>query len=227
MGEPRRSGVPEPAGATKVQPPRYGRYVGLLAILILALITLNTLVTKPNGDSGVAPGVHVPPFAVPLALGEMKGDANVATSSDLGQAGRVPACTVRGSQVLNVCQLYEQGPVVLALFVADGSCPEVLSEMQTLLASFPQVRFAAVAIKGERASVRRLIGRRHLTLPVGLDPDGALAALYKVASCPQLTFILKGGVVQSKALLNSPSEATLRRRVSELLGASTAAGAVG
>jgi hypothetical protein len=129
--------------------------------------------------------------------------------------------------VLNVCQLYEQGPVVLALFVNGGSCPDVLSEMQTLKASFPGVRFAAVAIKGDRRSLRSMVRKRHLTIPVGLDDQGDLAALYRLATCPQVNFALKGGVVQSKALLRRPSLAALRARVVRLLAASGGRGRAG
>jgi hypothetical protein len=211
--------TPEPAA-----PPRYGRYVGLLAVLILALITINTIVTKPNGDKGIEPGHVVPPFAVPLAVGDLPGDADVATSADQGAAGRVPACQERGSQILNVCQLYERGPVVLALFVDSGSCPAIVSDLQALVPSFPGVQFAAVAIKGESAALRRLVRTRGLSLPVGIDRDGALAALYKVATCPQVTFAYPGGLVQSRALLSRPSPATLRARVSELVLASRARG---
>jgi hypothetical protein len=206
------------------RPPRYGGYVGLLAILILVLITINTLVTKPNGVKGIEPGQAMAPFAVPRASGSLKGDADTATHANEGAAGRVPACSERGAEILNVCELYEKSPVVLALFVDAGSCPAVLSDLQTLSTSFPGVRFAAVAIKGERAQVQRLISTRRLTFPVGLDSDGALAALYKVASCPQVTFAYPGGVVQSKALLARPSPATLRARVSGLVAASRARG---
>ena len=62
--------------------------------------------------------------------------------------------------MLNICELYEQGPVVLALFVDGELLPGVLCDMQALAASFPQVRFAAVAIKGDRRPMRRLIGAR-------------------------------------------------------------------
>ena len=204
--------------------PRYGGYAGLLAVLILVLITINTIVTKPNGVRGLTPGEQMPPFAVPLALGDLRGDADTATRADQGAAGRVPACQERGPQILNVCQLYEGAPVVLALFVDGGSCPAVLSDMQALSGSFPGVRFAAVAIKNGRAQIRRLIRSHALTLPVGLDGDGALAALYKVATCPQVTFAYPGGEVQSKALLTRPPRATLRRRVAELVAAARARG---
>ena len=203
----------------RARPPRYGRYVLLLVLVLLIPITINTIVTKPNGDAGLAPGTQMAPFAVPLALGNLPGDANVATRPNEGQAGSVPACSVRGSQVLNICQLYEKGPVVLALFVDGSSCPDILSDMQRLTGEFPQVGFAAVAIKGGTAGVRELIHKRGLTFPVGLDRDGALAALYKVATCPQVTFALRGGTVQSRALTSRPPLAQLRARVAALVAA--------
>jgi hypothetical protein len=211
---------PEPARRA----PRYGGYVGVLVVVILVLITINTIVTKPNGVKGLAPGERMPPFAVPLALGNLNGDADTARNADEGSAGRVPACRERGPQILNGCELYEGAPVVLALFVDGGSCPAVLSEMQAVSRSFAGVRFAAVAIKNSRTQIRKLIAKRGLTLPVGLDSDGALAALYKVATCPQVTFAYPGGEVQSKALLSNPGRATLRARTAALVAASRARG---
>jgi hypothetical protein len=213
-----------PPELPRVQTPRYGRYVGLLALVILALITLNTFTTKPNGDTGIPPGQPFAPFAVPLALGQLTGDANVARKAGEGAAGNVPACSVRKPQVLNICELYEHGPVVLALFVDGGSCAAVLSDMQTLAPSFPGVRFAAVSIKGDREQLRRMVRSSGLRFPVGLDSDGVLASLYKVASCPQVSFAYPGGVVQSKALLRAPTLAALRARVGELVAASRARG---
>jgi hypothetical protein len=204
---------------------RYGPYLGVLGLLILVLVVINTALTKPNGAMGVTPGRPLPPFAVPLALGDVTGDANVATRAHDGQAGKRPACAVRGAGILNVCQLYESGPVVLALFVDSGSCSAILSDLRALQPAFPQVRFAAVAIKGERARLRKLLRARGLaSLPVGIDSDGALATLYKLASCPQVTFAYPGGVVQSSALLSGFSRATLRARVRELVAASRARG---
>lgn len=200
--------------------PRYGRYVGLLALVILVLITVNTIVTKPNGAKGVEPGHAIPPFAAPLALGTLTGDVNVATRAGEGSAGRTPACAVHGPGVLNVCALYRGRPLVLALFVDAGSCPDVLGQMQALAGAFPTVSFAAVAIKGERGSLLTLIRKRGLrSVRVGIDRDGVLAGLYRVASCPQVSFVLPGGVVQSPALLDTPSPRALRARVAELVAA--------
>ncbi|HXP37576.1 MAG TPA: hypothetical protein VN817_07405 [Solirubrobacteraceae bacterium] len=215
---------PSEQDAPKRATPRYGGYVGLLVIVILGLITINTIVTKPNGVKGLAPGERLPPFAVPLALGSLNGDADTATHANDGAAGRVAACRERGSQILNICQLYEGAPVVLTLFVDGGSCPDVLGDEQRLSSSFPGVRFAAVAIKGGRSQVRRLIHSRGLQMPVGLDSDGALAALYKVGTCPQVTFAYPGGQVQSDALIKRPSLAVLRGRLAALVGASRARG---
>ncbi len=197
---------------------RYGPYLAVLGLVILVLVAIDTTLTKPTGVAGVQPGRVLPPFAVPLATGEVNGDANVATRANDGEAGKRPACSVRGVGILNVCQLYEQGPVVLALFVDAGSCPAVLTDMEALAPSFPGVRFAAVAIKGERGSLRKLVRSRGLAhVSVGIDEDGALATLYKLASCPQVTFAYPGGVVQSKALLTRPPPPTLRARVRELV----------
>lgn len=210
---------PPPA---RIEGARYGLYLAVLAAVALAGIVLYTVLNPTRGAAGLAPGERIPPFAAPLATGGLAGDVNVAIRSNEGQAGSRPACTVRGPRILNVCQLYEQGPLVLALFVDAGSCPAVLSDMQTLVPSFPNVRFAAVAIKGEAASVARLVRSRGLRFPVGVDRDGVLTGLYQVLSCPQVTFVYPGGVVQSPALLSAQPLATLRRRVAELVAASRA-----
>jgi hypothetical protein len=220
--EPRHPG---PGPILGDYPRRYGRYAGLLGVLIVVLIVINTVLTKPEGVRGIEPGHTVPPFAVPLALGTLSGAADVATHADEGAAGRVPACAERGAQILNICQLYERGPVVLALFVDAGSCPGVLNDMQRLASGFPGVGFAGVAIKGERGSLLKLMREDGLTrVQVGLDSEGTLTSLYKMASCPQVSFVLPGGVVQSPALLTTPSQATLRARVSGLVAAAKAHG---
>ncbi len=206
-------------------PRRYGRYVGLLGVAILILLGINGALTKTGGAKGIEPGRVVPPFAAPLALGSLNGDVNVARHPREGSAGGVPACEVHGPGVLNVCELYGRGPLVLALFVDGGSCAAVLDRMQSLAGSFPGVGFAAVAIKGERSSLRKLIARQGLTsVLVGFDSDGILAGLYKVASCPQVSFVLPDGVVQSPALLLTPSRAQLRARVRALVAAAEAKG---
>jgi hypothetical protein len=203
---------------------RYGRYVGLLALFIVVLITLNTILTKPNGSKGIEPGRTVPAFAVPLVTGNLRGDADIATHAHEGARGDVAACQERSAEILNICQLYERGPVVLALFLDAGSCASVLGDLQSIAPSFPGVKFAAVALKGDRSKLRHLVRSRGIQLPVGQDRDGSLLGLYKMASCPQVSFVYPGGVVQSPALLVRAPISTLRARVAQLVAASRARG---
>jgi hypothetical protein len=204
---------------------RYQRYAAVLAIVVVVAVTLYTLLfTTHKGVVGIVPGRPIPPFAVPLAVGRLNGDANVATHANDGQAGRRPACTVRGPEILNVCQLYEEGPVVLALFINAASCTQVLDNLQRLVPSFPGVRFAAVSIMGNRTRLRGLVASKRLSLPIGYDHDGVLVNLYGMVTCPQVTFVYPGGAAQSHPLLSSPTVGTLRSRLSELVAGARARG---
>jgi len=226
MSPPEPTGGPaSPPGGTRARvggraSSRYGWFVGLVALLLFALITVNTIETTPNGSSGIAPGHTIPSFAVPLALSSLQGDANVATRAHQGAAGNVPACSIHSAEVLNVCAMYDRGPLVLVLFVNGGSCPDVLDELERLAPSFPGLQIAAVEIRGSRSALRSLVRRRGLTFPVGYDDDGILVSLYKDTSCPQITFTYPGGTVAEPALLHQPTYATLRARVDELVIAS-------
>jgi hypothetical protein len=106
--------------------------------------------------------------------------------------------------------------VVLALFINSGSCARVLDQLRAVAPEFPGVSFAAVAIKGDRGALRALVRSRAPGISVGFDRDGSLVSLYKMITCPQITLAEPGGVVQSRALLELPSAATLRVRVASL-----------
>jgi hypothetical protein len=168
---------------------------GAVVLVLLLLVTTVRHGTE-RGARGIPDGEVMPPFAVPLALGRLDGDANIAAHAGEGQAGRRPACTVRGPQVLNGCALREAGPVVLAFFVIrDERCVGQLDAMQRVAARLPGVRFAAVAIRGDRGDLRAMVRRHGWTFPVGYDRDGALSNAYHVQVCPQLTFARRGGRV--------------------------------
>jgi len=203
---------------------RYSRYVVMLAAILLIAFTVHVALGKPKGLTGVRAGQPIPPFAAPFALGGPPGEVDVATHADDGSAGKVAACAERGAGILNICELYERGPVVLALFFDAGSCAGILDRLQELANSFPQVGFAAVAVKEGPAPIARLVRSKHLTIPVGIDREGRLAGLYTMVSCPQITFIYPGGAAQGAPLLNMPTRAQLRARVVELLAASRARG---
>ena len=60
-------------------------------------------------------------------------------------------CDVRGPDVLNVCELAERGPVVLAFFAEPvDRCDDQIDMLDRLRSRFPDVQFAAVAIRGDR-----------------------------------------------------------------------------
>lgn len=203
---------------------RYGIYVVILAAILLIAFTLHVALSSHKGTSGIRPGTRIPPFAAPYAIGGPPGEVDIATHANDGAAGKVPACSERGPGILNICQLYERGPLVLALFFDAGSCAKVLEEMQRLAPSFRQVGFAAVAVKEQASSIARLVRSKQLTFPVGVDAEGRLGQLYAMVSCPQITFVYPGGMVQSPAILSTPTPATLRARVAELLAAARARG---
>jgi peroxiredoxin len=182
---PAGADVPPPA-----RPPtrRYGWIVGVVGLLLIAYVTLNTIRTQ----SREAPqeGKQLPAFATPLAVSSLNGDANVARRAGSGASGKRPACEVRGDSVFNVCDLAARSPLVLAFFITRGGaeCRRQLDVIQRVQPRFRGVRFAAVAVRGDRSDLRTLIRRRGWTFPIGYDRDGAVANLYGVAVCPTIVF---------------------------------------
>jgi AhpC/TSA family len=178
-------GPPRPPAGTS----RYTWVVGAFALIALAYITLNTLGTDAPGSRGVPNGQRLPPFAVPLALSSLKGDAQV----DPGKA-----CDVRGPKVLNSCQLAERGPVAIAFFATKSKrCEHQIDVMEQVRRRFPDVGFAAVSVRGNRDEVRSTARRRGWGMAVGYDHDGAVTNAYRVAICPTITFARRGGKVVS------------------------------
>jgi peroxiredoxin len=125
---------------------------------------------------------------------------------------------VRGKGILNVCELEERGPVVLA-FMVDKSerCQEQVDVMERVRPRFPAIRFAVVSIRGNRDEARRLIRERGWGMPVAWDRDGAVANAYAVAVCPTVTFARVGGQIE-RTSLGFLDEAALTRAIEEVAG---------
>ena len=208
----KRPPVPRPAGAS-----RYTWFLGVVLFLAVVGFTINTATTQHASSTGVPVNSPLPAFAIPLALSPLKGDANVSDIAHPSSAGRRPACEVRGRSVLNVCQLAERGPVVLAFLATRGArCLGEVDRLNALRSAFPGVQMAAIAIRGDRDDLRRTITSRGWRLPVGYDHDGALANLYGVAVCPQITLASVGGIVRAN-LIGEVSTARLRRALRALV----------
>jgi hypothetical protein len=205
--------VPRPPGAS-----RYGWFFALVVVLLIAYITINNATNDDEGGStGPEVGKRMPPFAVPLALGDLEGDANVATEAGQGEAGARPACEVRGAEILNICEQWEKGPVALAfLATRGGRCVDGIDELEAVREDYPTIRFATIAIRGDREDLRDLIRRRGWGMPVGYDHDGILANMYGVAVCPQITFARRGGTV-TRTLIGEPTDRELRTALDDLV----------
>lgn len=213
-----------PSAPPPAQPPVPGRstwYVGILAVIILAYILINGLRTQGPGASGPRTGAELSPFAVPLAASALEGDANVATEGSLGDAGKVPACSVRGPDVLNSCALAERGPVVLGFLATRGAdCTGSFDALQRLSQARPEVGVAGVIVRGDRDDARALVGQRGWTFPVGFDRDGIVSSLYGIAVCPEVVLAYPGGRIRETLTGQDRAVRELDRRVAALVAES-------
>jgi hypothetical protein len=203
---------------------RTRRRTGGFAVLVVVVMFVGSLLTAHPRHS-LTPGAHMPSFAVPSARGSLPGDANIAPRANEGSAGSRPACAVRGSEIVNICELEESGPVVLSLFVNRGDEPEILTKMQALAREFPSVQFVGVGVGGSRSSLRSWLRSKGVTLAVGYDHDGAVAALYDMLAS-EIVFSARGGIVQSEPLYGDSSLTALRQHTRELIASAQAAGTV-
>ena len=203
---------------------RYGWFLALVAAALIVYVSLNTLRSNHVGSAGLKVGSRMPPFAAPLALGNVNGDVNVARKAGQGSAGDKPACSVRGPGILNSCQLAERGPFVIAFMATRGAqCTRELDELQRVLPQHPGLQVAAISIRGDRDALRALVRGHGWRFPVAYDHDGILANLFGVAVCPQMTYALPGGAVQATTV-GELGEGELDARLTSLERAARAKG---
>jgi hypothetical protein len=196
--------LPGPPTRDPPRPPR-SRLPGIVLLvagfLLLVVVGLNTLRTEGGSSTGLATGDQLPPFAAPLVASDLEGDVNLARERDQGAAGSRPACDIRDARVLTSCDLVADGPAVLAFFAAgEQRCVDALDDLDRALGARPDIRGAAVAVRGDRDELRRLVRAHDWKLQVVQDRDGALANVMGIAVCPQLTFLRRGGRVEESAV---------------------------
>lgn len=211
IGPGARSDRPPPA-RLPVGTSRYTWFIGVVAVLLIAYVSVNTITTKGRGAHGLAPGTLAPPFAAPLATGDLPGDVNIATKAGQDKAGHVPACSIHRADVLTGCDLWASTPAVLA-FVAprDEECSRQLDLLQERFGGRSDVKLAAISISRSRGDVRRLVSDHGWRFPVGFDNDGGLATVYGVVVCPSLTFIRRGGRVAAVSVGRISDRALIAR----------------
>ena len=93
-------------------------YVALIAILfagLLAILFLSRGFSTESGSVGlnkeVGVGEKAAPFAVPIAMSDLDGDANVDPEQ---------ACSVAGDDVLRICDFFDR-PLVMSFWFTKGA----------------------------------------------------------------------------------------------------------
>lgn len=212
------SGPPPPA--RPVPPNRYTWYIGILALIILAYILVNNLQTENNEPPRASSELVA--FAAPNVMSELDGDANLATKENTGEeVGRVPACELRGEDIVNSCELSENAPLVLGFYFTRGAeCEGAFDRMQELQADHPGVNFAGVIVRGDRDEAREVVREHGWTFPIGFDRDGAIANVFGVPGCPQAVLTYPGGRVRETVIGRDRAERELGERVAALVATS-------
>jgi len=212
---------------------RYGWLVAVIAILAIAALSIRAAGSDTPRATGLPAGERLAPFAVVLAASDVvcddeddPCDANVATGAGQGEAGRRPACEVRGPTILNVCELSERGPLVLGLAASLGAdCLDAYDRLAALARRHRGLQVAVVAIGGDLGELRASRRARGWSFPVGWDRDGVLAGLYGVAACPYVTVARWRGEVQGTLVgARAASGGELERLAGAAIAASRRAG---
>jgi hypothetical protein len=213
-GPPRRPDVPRPGN-------KYAWAVGIVMLMVLGIVLFfQTLPNEGSGLAGPERGSVIKAFAAPSALGSLEGDANVCqrASECNSQNGPRPACTLRSSQVVNVCELRRKPLVLTFIFDRGADCYPQVDRTERVMKSVPGVNFATVFFTHkDRDQVRALVAERGWRQPVGIDRDGGIVNLYGVGGCPTTVFARAGGRVAATKLGNL-TEDQLRRLATRIQG---------
>jgi thiol-disulfide isomerase/thioredoxin len=206
----------------------YSLFVGAAFVVLIGIALLNTLRTTEGGllGAGGDRGMALPQFAVPKALGDVEGDANVY-QDDCGSSEipcpedqrRTPACEVDLPGTIRVCDFFDRPLVLSFWFSRGGDCLPTQDIVDRVASRYRgRVNFLSVNIRDDRQEVRDLIRERGWRIPVGYDADGAVSNIYRVGVCPTVAFAYPGGILRGASVgTEELSEPALTRRVAELL----------
>jgi hypothetical protein len=211
---------PEPVRRPEVPRPgnKYAWVVGILMLMGLGvLLFAETLPNQGKGLRGPEPGQRLPAFAAIEASGNKDGDANVCQRKPCNKnAGKIPACDVRGSGIVRVCPS-ERGALVMTFVVTRGTdCEPQVDRVERITGEFPDVRFVTVLSGDTKDEAGNLARARRWSEPVAVDQDGSLVNLYGVGVCPITVFARDGRV--RRAEVGNLTEVELRRKTRRLLG---------
>lgn len=175
----------------KKRPFNYVVVVGVLFVIVLVIALFNMLQTTDSGIVGIGDvdiGEKAEPFAVPLALSDLEGDANVDPDR---------ACSVEGDDVLRICDYFDK-PLVVSFWFTKGAsdCVDQQDVFDSVATRYEgRAGFVSINVRDDRAKVRDTIVDRDWKVTVGHDQDGAVSNIYKVGGCPTYLFYAKGGIL--------------------------------
>jgi hypothetical protein len=184
------------------KPFNYMTLVGVVFLIVVLVALFNMLRTTDSGTVGIGEvgiGDRAAPFAVPLAISDLDGDANVDPDQ---------ACAVRGEDVLRICDYFDR-PLVMSFWFTKGasSCIGQQDVFEEVAARYRRrAGFVSINIRDDRDRVRELIEEHGWEVPVGYDRDGAVSNIYRVGGCPTFLFFRKGGVLEDAEIGNTTPE---------------------
>jgi peroxiredoxin len=188
----------------------YSIAVGILFLAIAIFAGVNSLSQKPLG---LKAGDPVPKFAAPSATGTLEGDANVTQSR---------ACSVKGRDVIRICDFFDRPLVLTAWFSrCGGHCEPQLDRVERIRGRFPRVAFLGLDVRDSLDKARKTVLRHGWRFPMAVDRDGAVSALFGVVVGPTTFFIYPrsrpgGSGVLREVVRHELDERDLERRVTAL-----------
>jgi hypothetical protein len=193
MTPPEGSGPPDTQKTTK----HYSRLVGLAFLVFAVFLLIQLLGNEKSTNTGLPVGRIVPKFAAPSATGTATGDSNVFQKTEAGHTG---ACEVEVKGAIRICDFLDE-PLVLVIWSTKcgKTCADQVEIAERVSKRYPKVNFLALEFAGSIEETRKLVAKRGWKIPVAIDQDGAVAAMYNIALPPAVFFILPGGAVQHVA----------------------------
>ena len=182
------------------EPPRrpasYTWVVGVAAVILIAVVSLNTLDSPGEGSGGPQVGKPIPRFAAPSASEDVEFDANVNQTASDPAPGDTAACDVpRSTGAIRSCD-YTSKPLMLTFIVPTTECEAFVDRVERLRSRFPGVNFVTVMSGPAKRSVKavRAHGWRQ---PVAIDRSGAVLTRYRFGLCANVVLARRGGIVRA------------------------------
>jgi thiol-disulfide isomerase/thioredoxin len=211
---------------------RYSIVIGLLFLALIVVGTVNTIGNRNGGVIGldkVTKDLPLQEFAVPVATGNLEGDANVAQDNCETSvlpcpesSRRTPACEINTPGAIRVCDYFNRPLVISFWFTRGGDCEAQQDVVSAVSQRYRgRVNFLSIDVRDSRDTVRDLVREHGWTMPVGYDHDGAVSNTYRVGGCPTFIYAYPGGILEG-ASIGELDAAQLSDRVRNLIRASRA-----